>query len=41
MQYIDLVILKGAFNERYEKNATCIDFIIQDTVMNATIEGRN
>ena len=32
---------KGALNYRYAKNATCIDFIIQDTMIKAIIEGRN
>ena len=29
MQFMDLVIVKGAFNNRYGNNSTCIDFIIQ------------
>ena len=38
MQYMDLVIFKGAFNASYGNNATCIDFSIQDTVINTFIE---
>ena len=33
MQYTDLVIANGAFNERYGKNATFVDLRIQDTVI--------
>ena len=39
MQYMDLVIVNGNFNDRYDNNATCIKFIIQDTVINDIIEG--
>ena len=35
---MDMVIVKGAFNARYENNATCIAFSIQDTVITAIIE---
>ena len=38
MLYMDLVIFKGAFNNRYGNNATCIYFIIQDTVSLSIIE---
>ena len=34
MQYMDIVIVKGALNDRYEKNATWIVFSIQGTVIN-------
>ena len=31
---MDIVIVKGAFNETYSNNATCIAFSIQDAVIN-------
>ena len=34
-----LVIAKGTFNDSYENNATWIELSIQDTFINATIEG--
>ena len=38
VQYIDLVIFKGAVNDSYGNNSTCVNFGIQDTVINAIIE---
>ena len=38
MQYMDMVINKGAFNVRYYNNATWIAFSINETVINAIIE---
>ena len=38
MQYMDIVIIKYDFNDRYVNNATCIAFIIQVNVINAMIE---
>ena len=38
MQYMDLVIVKGAFNDSYGNNSTCIDFKIQDSFINDIIE---
>ena len=35
---MDMVIVKGDFNDRYANNATWIDFSIQDTVMHTIIE---
>ena len=35
---MDMVIVIGAFNARYGNNFTCIDFSIQDTVINYIIE---
>ena len=35
---MDMVIVKGDFNDRYGSNATWIAFSIQDTVINAIIE---
>ena len=35
---MDMVIIKGSFNDRYVNNATCIAFIIQDILINAIIE---
>ena len=37
MEYMDMVILKGTFNARCVNIDTCIDFIVQDTVINAII----
>ena len=39
MQYMYLVFLKGDCNDIYGNNTTCIDFIIQDIFIKATIEG--
>ena len=33
-----MVIIKGAFNDRYGNNDTCIAFSIQDIIINAIIE---
>ena len=41
MQYMDLVIVKGDFNDRYDNNATWVGLIIQDTIINDVIEGRD
>ena len=38
MQYMDIFIVKGALNDRYGNNPTCINFIIWDTVINAITE---
>ena len=38
---MDMVIVKFALDNRYENNATCIFFSIQDTVINAIIEVSN
>ena len=38
MQYVDLVIFNGAFNDRYENNSKCIYFSIKYTVINVIIE---
>ena len=38
MQYMDLVIINGAFNDRYDNNSTCIYFGIQYNVINVLIE---
>ena len=38
MQYMDIFIVKGDFNDRYENNYTWIYFNIQGTVINAIIE---
>ena len=35
---MDMVIVKGALNDRYGNNSTCIAFNIQDTVINDIIE---
>ena len=35
---MDMVIIKGSFNDRYVNNATYIAFIIQDILINAIIE---
>ena len=37
---MDMVIVKGALNDRFGNNSTCIAFIIQDTVINSIIEVR-
>ena len=36
---MDIFIVKGAFNDMYGNNFTCIAFRIQDTVINSIIEG--
>ena len=38
MKYTDIVIVKGIFKYRYINNSVCIEFSIQDTIINATIE---
>ena len=38
MKYFDLVIVNGAFNDRYDNNAKRIDFSIKNTVINTSIE---
>ena len=39
MKYMDLVVVKGDFNDRYGNNAKIIYFRIEDTVINSIIEG--
>ena len=34
MENVDIVVVKGFFNERYRDNATCIAFDIYVTVIN-------
>ena len=36
---MDIVIVKGDLDDRYENNSTSLTFNIQDTVINAIIEG--